>query len=90
MTVVIGDILNPKDAEISSNFVVETLFLNVVVTKNEEFGRTSFTSSPVDSGANLLVYNYENTLIEQGSSWVFEFTLSTTYPSGTTIRLVFP
>ena len=44
----------------------------------------------MDSGTNLLVYNYENTLIEQGSSWVFEFTLSRTYPSGTTIRLVFP
>ena len=35
MTVVISNIRNPKDDEISSNFVVETLFLDVVVTENE-------------------------------------------------------
>ena len=44
----------------------------------------------VDGGSNLLVYNYRNTLIEQGSSWVFKFTLSKTYPADTTIRFVFP
>lgn len=44
----------------------------------------------VDGGSSLLVYNYRNTLIEQGSSWVFKFTLSKTYPADTTIRFVFP
>ena len=44
----------------------------------------------VDGGSNLLVYNYRNTLIEQGSSWVFKFSLSKTYPADTTYRFVFP
>ena len=36
------------------------------------------------------VNNYENRLIEQGSSWAFDFTLSKIYPWNTTIRFVFP
>ena len=36
------------------------------------------------------VFNYENRLIEQGSSWVFNFTLSKDYPVNSTIRFVFP
>lgn len=37
-----------------------------------------------------LVYNYENNLVEQGSTWVFRFTLAGTYPQNSTIRFVFP
>ena len=38
----------------------------------------------------MTVNNYENRLIEQGSSWSFEFTLSKSYPADSTIRFVFP
>ena len=37
-----------------------------------------------------LVYNYENNLVEQGSTWVFRFTLAGNYPQNSTIRFVFP
>ena len=37
-----------------------------------------------------LVYNYENNLVEQGSTWVFRFTLAGTYSQNSTIRFVFP
>lgn len=46
MTVIISNIRNPNDAEISSNFVVETYFKEVSVDANTEFGRTPFTKAP--------------------------------------------
>jgi len=36
------------------------------------------------------MYNYRNTLIEQGSTWVFSFTLSRSYPKHYTLRFIFP
>jgi hypothetical protein len=36
------------------------------------------------------MHNYQNTLIEQGSSWFFAFTLSKAYPKDHTIRFIFP
>ncbi len=38
----------------------------------------------------MIVNNYLNTLVEMGSSWVFNFTLSKSYPANTTIRFIFP
>lgn len=55
MTIVIDNIRNPDDAEISSNFVVETLFIDVVVTQNTEFGRTTFTSAP---SKNFFIFSW--------------------------------
>ena len=36
------------------------------------------------------MFNYDNLLVDQGSSWVFRFTPSTAYPAATTLRFVFP
>jgi hypothetical protein len=36
------------------------------------------------------VFNFENNLIEQGSTWVFRFTLAGSYGQNSTIRFVFP
>ena len=49
----IEGILNPGNIEMSSNFVVETLFLDIVITSHAEFGKISFTNAPVDGGLNL-------------------------------------
>lgn len=45
-TVVIGNILNPSDGEMSSQFIIQTLFKQVTVEVNEDFGRTPFTNTP--------------------------------------------
>jgi len=44
----------------------------------------------VISASTGSVYNYENNLIEQGSTWVFRFTLAGSYGQNSTIRFVFP
>jgi hypothetical protein len=36
------------------------------------------------------VYNYENVLVEQGSTWVFRFTLLGNYSENSTVRFIFP
>ena len=46
MTIVITNIMNPTNVEMTSNFVVQTLFLNVVVTENTEFGKATITRVP--------------------------------------------
>jgi len=46
VTIVIDNVLNPTDYTTSSYFVVQTLFQNVVITSNSQFGRISFTSTP--------------------------------------------
>lgn len=46
ITVVIGNILNPTDVEMSSQFIVQTLFIKVVVESNQDFGRSPFTATP--------------------------------------------
>lgn len=46
VTIVIDNVLNPSDYTTSSYFVVQTLFQNVVITSNKQFGRTPFTSAP--------------------------------------------
>jgi hypothetical protein len=46
ITVVIDNVLNPKDYSTSSYFVVQTLFKNVVITSNTEFARVPFTPVP--------------------------------------------
>lgn len=51
ITVVIDNVLNPKDYSTSSFFVVQTLFKNVVITSNTEFARVPFTPVP----SNLLI-----------------------------------
>ncbi len=38
----------------------------------------------------MTVNNFENVLVEMGSSWVFQFTLSKSYPTNTSIRFIFP
>ena len=44
----------------------------------------------VNGGATMSVSNYENTLVDMGSSWVFTFSLSKIYPENSTIRFIFP
>lgn len=44
----------------------------------------------VDRGTTMVVNNYENTLVDRGSSWIFQFTLSKSYPINSTIRFIFP
>ena len=36
------------------------------------------------------INNYENLLIDQGSSWTIEFTLAQSYPINSTLRFIFP
>jgi Golgi nucleoside diphosphatase len=45
-TILIKNIRNPNITEMSSNFVLKTLFKSVVVTENLQFGKTPFTLSP--------------------------------------------
>lgn len=89
VTIVIDGVLNPTDYTTSSYFTVQTLFKNVVVTSNNEFGRTPFTKAPIATAGGVFE-NYLNTYIEQGASWTFKFTPSTNYPSNTSLRFVFP
>lgn len=89
ITIVIDNVLNPQDYTTSSFFVVETLFKNVVVTRNSEFGRTPFTPTPITTSGGTF-FNYLNVFIEQGASWTFKFTPSQAYPVNTTLRFVFP
>jgi hypothetical protein len=49
VTIVIDNVLNPTDYTTSSYFVVQTLFQNVVITSNSQFGRISFTKAPSNS-----------------------------------------
>ena len=44
--VVIGNIQNPTDTEMSSQFAIQTMFKEVIVEANYNFGRTPFTSTP--------------------------------------------
>lgn len=74
----------------SSNFNMKTLFRDVTVTENLQFGKLPFTQASIISTAIGQVYNYENDLIEQGSTWVFRFTLTGSYGQNSTIRFVFP
>jgi hypothetical protein len=46
MVVVIGNILNPIYSEMSSQFTVQTLFQQVVIEENKDFGKTPFTAAP--------------------------------------------
>jgi hypothetical protein len=46
ITIVIDNVLNPTGFQQSSSFVIETLFQNVVVTSNNQFGSTIFSSTP--------------------------------------------
>ncbi len=36
------------------------------------------------------VFNYQNTIVEQGSTWIFNFTLAGSYDVNSTVRFVFP
>lgn len=49
-----------------------------------------FILSLVITASTGLVYNYENNMVEQGSTWVFRFTLTGSYSQNSTIRFVFP
>ena len=89
ITIVIDNIRNPKDYTTSSYYVVETLFKNVVITRNSEFGRIPFTKAPTTTSGGL-VKNKLNTYIEQGSSYRFLFTPSKSYPANSTLRFIFP
>ena len=89
LTIVIDNVLNPRYYTTSSYFTVQTLFQNVVVTSNTEFGRTPFTPAPIATSGGTFT-NQLNTYIEQGSSWAFTFTPSTTYAINSTLRFVFP
>lgn len=90
MIVVISNILNPVDSDMSSQFTVQTLFKQVIVESNSDFGKTPFTAAPINGGSTMTVNNFENVLVEMGSSWVFQFTLSKSYPTNTSIRFIFP
>lgn len=89
VTIVVDGVKNPIDYTTSSYFTVQTLFKNVVVTSNKEFGRTPFTKAPIITPGGTFD-NYLNTYIEQGASWTFKFTPSTSYPTNTSLRFVFP
>lgn len=62
ITIVIDNVLNPNEYTTSSYFVVQTLFKNVVITSNSQFGRTPFTAPPVSTSGGTF-YNYLNRYI---------------------------
>lgn len=89
ITIVIDNVLNPKDYTTSSAFQVQTLFQSVVVTSNTNFGRTPLTPAPIVTTGGTFS-NTLNKYIEQGSSWIFTFTPSTTYSYTSSLRFIFP
>lgn len=95
LTIVIDNVQNPKDLDsatnstTSSSFIVQTLFEDVVVTSNTEFGRTTFTPAPIIKTGGTYD-NKLNVYIEQGSSWAFSFTPSKTYEATSSLRFIFP
>jgi len=89
MTVVIDNVRNPSDFSTSSFFTVSTLFKEVLVSSNSNFGRTPFTPTPTQT-TGAIVQNFENKFIEQGSSWTFSFTLTGSYAVNHTLRFVYP
>lgn len=93
LTIVIDNVQNPKDLDsattTSSTFIVQTLFQDVVVSSNTEFGRTTFTPAPITTTGGTYA-NQPNTYIEQGSSWAFKFTPSKTYEASSSLRFIFP
>ena len=89
ITIVVDNVLNPKDYTTSSSFQVQTLFQSVVVTSNTDFGRTPLTPAPVVTAGGTFS-NSLNKYIEQGSSWIFTFTPSVTYNSTSSLRFIFP
>jgi hypothetical protein len=90
LTIVIAGVTNPSEVEMSSFFIIRTWFKDVSVTENNQFGRTPFTKTPLATTTPGKVFNYRNKLVEQGSTWVFRFTLDGTYPVGSTVRFIYP
>ena len=95
LTIIFDNVLNPKDIPTTSNsttssfFILQTLFQDVVVAANKEFGRTTFTPSPTITTGGTFA-NQLNTYIEQGSSWAFTFTPSKSYIATSSLRFMFP
>jgi hypothetical protein len=89
LSVVVNGITNPLSSTISSQFAISTLFQTIQVTTNMQFGQSPFSAAPVTSSVGT-VQNTFNTLIEQGSSWVFNFTPSQAYPANSSLRFIFP
>lgn len=73
----------------SSYFSIATLFKTVHVIENLEFGKTAFTNTPIATQTGQM-NNFANTLVDQGSTWTFSFSLSQTYPANYTLRFIFP
>lgn len=89
LSVVISGVTNPTTANISSQFSIATLFQQIEVTTNAQFGQSPFSAAPATSSVGT-VQNAFNTLIEQGSSWIFSFTPSQAYPANSSLRFIFP
>jgi hypothetical protein len=89
LSVVISGVTNPTYANISSQFSIATLFQQIEVTTNSQFGQSPFSASPAASSTGT-VANAFNTLIEQGSSWIFSFTPAQAYPANSSLRFLFP
>lgn len=89
LSVVINGVVNPYYVSMSSQFTLSTLFKTIHITTNPQFGQTPFSSTPATSSIGT-VTNAFNTLIDQGSSWIFTFTPSNSYAANSSLRFIFP
>ncbi|KAL4456555.1 hypothetical protein ABPG74_000662 [Tetrahymena malaccensis] len=89
ITLVVGQVINPKFKDTSSQFSVRTYYNTVPVDVNDIFGVVSFAAQPLQI-QNPNVYQISNGRISEGSSWEFDFIPQNVYPSGNSFRFTFP
>ncbi|EAR88802.2 hypothetical protein TTHERM_00262980 (macronuclear) [Tetrahymena thermophila SB210] len=92
ITIVVGQIINPKFKDTSSQFSVRTYYNTVPVDINDIFGIVSFAAQPCRTFEffNPNVYQMSNGRISEGSSWEFDFIPQKSYSSGNSFRFTFP
>ncbi|KAL4505422.1 hypothetical protein ABPG72_002484 [Tetrahymena utriculariae] len=89
ITLVVGQVINPKFKDTSSQFSVRTYYNTVPVDINDIFGIVSFAAQPLLI-QNPNVYQISNGKISEGSSWEFDFIPQKAYSSGNSFRFTFP
>ncbi|KAL4505423.1 hypothetical protein ABPG72_002485 [Tetrahymena utriculariae] len=89
ITVIVGEVTNPRFTDTSSQFKIRSYRNDVLIDSNDGFGFISFSQSPGQI-LNPNIFRLSNSRIREGSSWEFSFTPSKAYPAGCSLRFTFP
>ncbi|EAR88803.2 hypothetical protein TTHERM_00262990 (macronuclear) [Tetrahymena thermophila SB210] len=89
ITVIVGEVTNPRFTDTSSQFKIRSYRNDVLIDSNDGFGFISFSQSPGQI-LNPNIFRLSNSRIREGSSWEFSFTPSQSYPAGCSLRFTFP